>query len=63
MAPLNASEEELHKLFGEIQQIKIDLEKEFDCNLNEISMGMSQDYKIAVQHGSTILRIGRKLFK
>ena len=63
MAPLNANEEELHRLFGEIQQIKIDLEKEFDCNLNEISMGMSQDYKIAVQHGSTMLRIGRKLFK
>jgi len=63
MAPLNADEDELHKLFGEIQQIKIDLEKEFNCKLNEISMGMSQDYKIAAQHGSTMLRIGRKLFK
>ena len=39
-----------------------ELEKEFNCELKELSMGMSQDYKVAVKHGSTMLRIGRKLF-
>ena len=63
MAPLGIAEEEIGKLFSEIVQIRDSLEKEFNCELKEISMGMSQDYKIAAQKGSTMLRIGRKLFK
>ena len=63
MAPLGIAEEEIRRLFSEIVQIRDDLEKEFNCNLREISMGMSQDYKIAAQTGSTMLRIGRKLFR
>ena len=62
MAPLGASEEELNKLFGDVFNIKKELEKVFNCELKELSMGMSQDYKIAVKNGSTMLRIGRKLF-
>ncbi len=62
MAPLGASEDELTRLFSEIREIRDNLEKEFDCKLNDISMGMSQDYKIAAREGATMLRIGRKLF-
>lgn len=63
IAPLGASESELNKLFEEIFEIKAKLEKSFGCELKEISMGMSRDYKIAVKHGATMLRIGRKLFE
>lgn len=63
MAPLGISEEEIGNLFSEIVQIRNELEEKFNCNLPEISMGMSQDYRIAAQQGSTMLRIGRKLFK
>ncbi len=31
-------------------------------NLNEISMGMSNDYLNAIEHSSTYLRIGSKIF-
>lgn len=62
MAPLGASENELDRLFADVYNIKKELEKEFNCELKELSMGMSQDYKVAVRHGSTMLRIGRKLF-
>ncbi len=62
MAPLGATDEELDYLFEDILQIKLKLEKEFNYKLKELSMGMSQDYKIAVKHGATMLRIGRKLF-
>lgn len=62
MAPLGASEDELDRLFADVYNIKKELEKEFNCELKELSMGMSQDYKVAVRHGSTMLRIGRKLF-
>lgn len=63
MAPLGAEEETIRNLFTDIVQIKKELELKFNCNLREISMGMSQDYKIAAQTGATMLRIGRKLFK
>ncbi|MBQ3819275.1 YggS family pyridoxal phosphate-dependent enzyme [bacterium] len=63
MAPLLASESELERLFQEVFEIKEQLQERFNCKLNELSMGMSQDYKIAVKHGATMLRIGRKLFK
>ena len=62
MAPLGATEEELNRLFEDVFNIKKELEQRFDCELRELSMGMSQDYKIAVKHGATMLRIGRKLF-
>ena len=63
MAPLGAQDEELTRLFCQVREIRDNLEKKFDCKLNDISMGMSQDYKIAAREGSTMLRIGRKLFK
>ena len=31
-------------------------------NLDELSMGMSNDYLIALKYGSTFLRIGSKIF-
>lgn len=63
MAPLGASEEELNMLFKDVSEIKKELEQKFSCELKELSMGMSQDYKIAVKYGATMLRIGRKLFR
>jgi uncharacterized pyridoxal phosphate-containing UPF0001 family protein len=33
-----------------------------DDNFKEISMGMSGDYKIAIEEGSTMVRIGSLLF-
>ena len=62
MAPLGEDESELNRLFSEIRQIKDELNTRFGCDLKEISMGMSQDYRIAAVQGSTMLRIGRKLF-
>ena len=63
IAPLGVSADVLEKLFSDIVQLKNELEIRFSCELNEVSMGMSQDYKIAAQCGSTMLRIGRKLFE
>lgn len=62
IAPLNADEEELTRLFKDIKEFRDELEKEFQITLPELSMGMSNDYKIALREGATIIRIGRKLF-
>lgn len=63
MAPLGIDEEEIARLFSQIVEIRDELERKYDCKLEEISMGMSQDYVVAAQKGSTMLRVGRKLFK
>ena len=46
-----------HPFFDKMQQLKI------NNNLNELSMGMSSDYKEALNFGSTYLRIGSAIFK
>lgn len=63
MAPLNCSEEKLHYLFHNIKQIKDELESEFGVELKHISMGMSKDFRIALEEGATIIRLGRILFE
>lgn len=62
IAPLLASENELSQLFCQIRELRDEIERTFNIKLEELSMGMSNDYKIAVKQGSTMLRIGRKLF-
>ncbi len=62
IAPLEANIEDLEKLFEDIKQTQIELVNKYNCEMKEISMGMSNDYQIAVKHGATMLRIGRKLF-
>lgn len=62
MAPLGASEKELRELFSDLRKYRDELEEAFNIELPELSMGMSNDYEIAVQEGATIIRIGRKLF-
>ena len=62
IAPLSDDEAFLQGLFKEIIQIKDIILNKYGYNLSEISMGMSNDYKIAVQEGSTCIRVGRKLF-
>jgi pyridoxal phosphate enzyme (YggS family) len=63
MAPIDSSEDELHHLFGNIKQIYDDLKSEFNVELNQISMGMSRDFKIALEEGATMIRLGRILFE
>ncbi|MEM4257223.1 MAG: YggS family pyridoxal phosphate-dependent enzyme [Candidatus Diapherotrites archaeon] len=57
IAPLTQNQEEIRKCFQKLFDIKESL------NLKHLSMGMSNDFKIAIEEGSTVLRIGRKIFE
>ena len=63
MAPLGVDEKAIEGLFKDIREFRDELERELNVTLPELSMGMSNDYKIALREGATIIRIGRKLFK
>lgn len=57
IAPLTDDVKELGRLFSDMRKLK---ER---YNLKELSMGMSHDYKIALDNGSTMIRLGRILFE
>ncbi len=55
----------VRKEFNHLKSIFDTLKKEFfqnDIDFKEISMGMSDDYKIAIEEGSTLVRIGSAIF-
>ncbi len=52
-----AQNEDARKVYRKLKQLKEEL------NLEELSMGMSNDYKTALEEGATIVRIGRILFE
>jgi len=49
-------------VFSEMQKINDDLKKNFSDYPGGLSMGMSNDYEIALDYGATIIRIGSKIF-
>ena len=50
--------------FAKMQELFIDIssKKVDNVYMSTLSMGMSQDYKEAIQYGSTLVRIGTGLF-
>ncbi|MFR9019626.1 MAG: YggS family pyridoxal phosphate-dependent enzyme [Fusobacterium sp.] len=63
MAPHVTDEDKIRASFRKLRELKDELnEKYFNGQLTELSMGMSHDYKIALEEGSTIIRIGTKLY-
>ncbi len=60
MAPLVDDPEEARSCFKKLKT----LSKELDfLPTIELSMGMSQDFEVAIQEGATMLRIGSAIFK
>ncbi|WP_456409730.1 YggS family pyridoxal phosphate-dependent enzyme [Oceanithermus sp.] len=57
MAPLAEDPEEVRWVFRELAQMARHL------GLEELSMGMSGDYEVAVEEGATLVRVGRALFE
>ena len=65
MAPFGASEEVLHATFRELKELQMTVnEKHLSfAPCTELSMGMSNDFPIAVEEGATFIRIGTALFR
>ncbi|HQX61999.1 MAG TPA: YggS family pyridoxal phosphate-dependent enzyme [Thermomicrobiales bacterium] len=63
MAPLTATPEEARPVFAELRQLRDRLKRDFPgSNLADLSMGMTNDYEVAVEEGATIVRVGRAIF-
>lgn len=65
MAPFDASEHDLHEVFSKLKKLQLAIS---DLNLlhapcTELSMGMSNDFPIAIEEGATFVRIGTAIFR
>tara|TARA_R110000787_G_scaffold60220_1_gene136513 strand:- start:4481 stop:5149 length:669 start_codon:yes stop_codon:yes gene_type:complete len=64
MATFTNNQEQLQKEFEMLKCIFDNLThlKANNCNLKTLSMGMSDDYPIAINNGSTMIRVGSSIF-
>ena len=60
MAPFDTSEEKIRQYFHELKEITENIDSEKPLQL---SMGMSQDYPIAIEEGAHFIRIGTAWFE
>jgi pyridoxal phosphate enzyme (YggS family) len=61
MAPFTEDEEIIRKSFIELRNLR-DKINQNGFYLRELSMGMTNDYEIAIEEGATMLRIGSAIF-
>jgi len=61
MAPFTNDEEKVRKSFSQLRLLKDELNGK-GFGLKELSMGMTGDFKLALEEGATMLRIGTAIF-
>ena len=62
MAIRHSEDESLRDQFNKLRVLRDEIEKDLDIKLPYLSMGMSEDYKEAIEEGATHIRLGRILF-
>ena len=63
MAPLGAAEGELRAVFGSLRSLRDELASSFPGDAwRHLSMGMTDDFEVAVEEGATLVRVGRAIF-
>lgn len=64
IAPFVDDGEENREIFQKLKQLAVDIERKNIDNvcMNVLSMGMSGDYKVAIEEGATMVRVGTSIF-
>jgi len=60
--PLAEAAEVSRKFFVQLRELRGVLESEFDLRLPQLSMGMTNDFTVAVEEGATLVRVGTAIF-
>jgi hypothetical protein len=60
--PPSATPELARPYFAKLREMRDRLAIETGFTLSELSMGMSDDFEIAIEEGATIVRVGRAVF-
>ena len=62
VAPMVADPEQVRPIFRRLRALRDETSRQLGTPLPVLSMGMTDDYAIAVEEGATMLRLGRALF-
>ena len=63
IAPIAQNPEETRPVFRQLRLLRDHLRNEIpQTNWQQLSMGMTDDYRVAIEEGATIVRIGRAIF-
>ena len=63
MAPFTNNKKVIRESFKKLRELKEEINAQLkNERISELSMGMSNDYKIAIEEGSTMIRLGTSLF-
>ena len=63
MAPLTIDEEDARPYFSRLRELRDELSRSFSrADLGTLSMGMTQDFEVAVEEGANMVRIGTAIF-
>jgi pyridoxal phosphate enzyme (YggS family) len=60
--PIAEEAEASRRYFVELRELRDQLQTEFKVDLAQLSMGMTQDYAVAVEEGATLVRVGTAIF-
>ena len=63
MSSLNGDISQTHREFETLRTLRDNWQNDFGILLPELSMGMSDDFQIAIEEGSTMVRIGSLLYR
>ena len=62
IAPLVGDPEQVRPIFRGLRELRDRLEQSLGLSLPTLSMGMTNDYQVAIEEGSTHIRVGRAIF-
>jgi PLP dependent protein len=62
MAPIVENAEQARPVFAELFALRESLQESLNIVLPDLSMGMTDDYPVAIEEGATMVRIGRAIF-
>ena len=64
IAPFVKNPEENREVFRTLKKLSVDINAKNinNVNMSVLSMGMTGDYQVAVQEGSTMVRVGTGIF-
>jgi PLP dependent protein len=60
--PISDEAEASRKYFVKLRELRNSLQTDYRVDLAQLSMGMTQDYAVAVEEGATLVRVGTAIF-
>lgn len=62
MAPIVDDAEQVRPVFASLARLRTVLSEDLQLSLPDLSMGMTDDYPVAIEEGATLIRVGRAIF-